>query len=94
MNLSKWTFIPPMKAGLPHWSKTKDNVEWNKYVNNHGGIKCLVSNGALAQHFKTGAAIGLWSHSTNEGVIYHDIREDGLSIAGGESSEDSLDFTK
>lgn len=87
-----WEFIPPMKKGLPFWSKTKNFSLWNEYVTQRGCVKVIDSAGLVAQDPKTGAAIGGFNHKGYTGVIYHDVREDGLNIVNVKTAT-GLDFT-
>ena len=75
---SKWSVIPPSRVGGDCWSRTLDRNEWKQYIDRRGCILVVVQYGVSAQDLKTGASIGLWNRRTQQGTIYHDIRNDGF----------------
>lgn len=76
MNLSKWTFIPPLREGLSCWSRTTDRGEFLAYVKSKGGQMVIVSNGSSAQNSRSGASFGLWCSRLGEGTVYCDVRKE------------------
>ena len=86
--MADWTFLKPLKVGLPFWSQTKSPALWRIYVEQNGYKveKNMLGIGAIDP--KEQRPIGQWNERSGVGVFYKDVREDGLII-----TPEGLDFT-